>query len=305
MLAVPALVSSQDSGTGSDVPAAVSTAVSSSDTGTGADLAGSASSFNMVFSSDSGGDAGSIYGTGLYGAGLYSYADSETQQVAPLLPLQSTDFGNGYDAGGIASMTRPPLPSIPIFEGFSLSRVAVLGAAGLENAQLVGAQSITITPTITSSDMKADDDEYGTWYVMSKADLVVVNGFMSWSAISSMSGIAVASSGVSPLDYYGLPLWTQYQHNKPVTPMAFRMASRDSRSGTRTLDFVLYRVQLSVLDYTGIVYKQGLGVSYKGTVTFSSVDEAGNVLPHLEIGRMVASPGQLSGTLGPVALQGV
>jgi hypothetical protein len=305
MPAVPALVSSQDSGTGSDAHASAVVALTASDAATGVDSSVGNPSSYAVFSSDSGGDAGSLYGTGLYGAGLYSYADSETQQVAPLLPLQSTDFGNGYDAGGIASMTRPPLPAIPIFEGFSLSRVAVLGATGLENAQLVGAQSITITPTITSSDMKADDDEYGTWYVMSKADLVVVNGFMSWSAISQLAGIAVASSGVSPLDYYGLPLWTQYQHNRPVTPMAFRMASRDSRSGARTLDFVLYRVQLSVLDYTGTVYKQGLGVSYKGTVTFSSVDEVGNALPHLEIGRMVASPGQLSGTFGPVALQGV
>jgi hypothetical protein len=277
---------SSDSGSGIDSQSGFAVLKASADTGSGADSQSFPGPFGTPVSSDA--------GTG-----------TDAQQGPPVLPVWSADYSSGFDTAGIAHRTRAPLPALPIFEGFSLSRVAVLSAVGLENAQLVGAQSIVITPAITASDMKADDDEYGTWYVMEKADITVTNGFMSWNTIALLGGVAVARSGVSPNDYYGLPLWSQYQHNKPTVPMAFRMNARDTRSAVRTLDFVLYRVQLSVLDYTGTVYKQGLGVSYKGTVTFSSVDEAGNSLPGPEIGRIVSSPGSLAGTLGPLSLQGV
>jgi len=297
---VPIPVSSRDSGTGSD--SSLLTALAADlDAGTGTDIAVAAGSYLYVTDSDA--------GTG-----------TEAQSLPLPLLVQSADYGYGSDTGGIASMTRPPLTALPIFEGFSLSRVAVLGGGygsgeygsgeygsvgGTESVQLFGAQSIAITPTVTSSAMKSDDWDIGVWLALTKADVTVTNGFMSWAAISRLSGVAVASSGASPSDYYGLPLWTQYQHNTPAVPIAFRMSSRDSRSGTRTLDFVLYRVQLSVLNYTGLVYKNGLGVSYAGTVLLSSTDEAGNALPYLEIGRIVSSPGSLTGTLGPLALQGV
>jgi hypothetical protein len=321
MPVIPVSVSSSDSGTGSDAylggnssfgsgpygygiyagPAQVVANVPVSDTGAGADSHVSPLIVAQVSSSDS--------GTG-----------SDTHQGPALVYVSAPgDYGIGSETLGSArSIVTAAMLAFDrtVFEGFSLSRCSVLGSGtyndgtygggtyggpgGTEASQLYGAQSISIVPSVTSSDMKADDDEIGVWFYMNKAAITVVNGFMSWNTISLLSGVSISSTGTSPNDYYGLPLWTQYQHNRPTVSMAFRMMAKNSLSTARTLDFVLYRVQLSVTDYTGVAYKQGLGVSYSGTVLFSSVDEAGNALSGPQIGRIVSSPGVLTGAIGPV-----
>src|SRR5712692_8887835 len=315
MLSITSSVFSKDSGAGHDSHSAV-LLISDSDSGTGLDEP----------------DAGAAYGVGLYNNGLYNiglYAgpavivqtfisDSDSAigldtQAGPSvvnLPVEY-DCAVSSDAGSVSQATSSsddyslslllqyvaPSYRDRVFEGFSLSRVAVLGSDGTESNQLYAAQSISIEPAITSSNMKADDYDIGVWFSMNKASITVINGFMSWGTISALSGLAVTTGG-NWIDYYGLPLWTQYQHNRPAVPMAFRMTARSGNFAVRTLDFILYRVQLSVIDYTGTAYKQGLGVSYAGTVMFSSVDEAGNALSSPQIGRIVSSPGTLTGVIG-------
>lgn len=282
-------VADSDAGSGGDGGAfAVGTrSLSSSDTGSGAEAQSVPVKQVMVASSDA-------------GTGSDTHAGPATVRVA------DSDYGAGFDMAGVRVVSALAQQlAAAIHEGFSLARASVLGATGLESAQLYGAQTISLTPTVTTSDMVADDDEIGAWFNLTKADLTVTNGFMSFAVISQLNGTTVSSSGTSPADYYGLPLWTQYQHNKPSVPMAFRMAARGSGGQVRTIDFVLYKVQLSVLDFTGMVYKGGLGVSYAGTVLFSSTDEAGNNLAGPEIGRIVSYAGQRTGSIGPVPFQGL
>jgi hypothetical protein len=227
----------------------------------------------------------------------------------PLLRVSAADYAAGNDSNTVPAM-KPGFQfylNNAIQEGFSLERVGILGGGGAESAQMYGAQTISLTPELTASDMMADDEEYATWYNVTKANLTVTHGFMNFATIDQLSGpgINMVSSGASPSDYYGLPLWTQYQHNQPAVPLAFRMASRNANGSVRTLTFVLYKVQLSVLDFTGTVYKTGLQVNYAGTVLFSTTDEQGNALAGPEMGRLVSSAGSQAGTFGVQLFAGV
>jgi hypothetical protein len=305
MAAAPFIVSDVDFGTGAEGLGGTAT-VLAADAGTGVDASvyAAPASVLSVSSSDAGTgwDGGpDVYGTGLYGAGFYS-----PQAYIPVMYLQTvSDYAVGQDnVRGLYGAPGPALSAAAmrnIFEGFSLSRAAILGTTGAENGQLYGAQSITLTPNVTATAMQEDDWDAGVWYSMNKAALTVTNGFMSWATLATLTGIPVSSFGSSPNDYYGLPLWTQQQHNQAAVPMAFRMSARNASASVRTLDFLLYRVQLAVADFTGMVYKQGLGVSYAGTVLFSSVDERGNNLPFPQIGRFISSPGTRQGAFAQSA----
>lgn len=283
-------VASSDSGHGSDVMAA--RVVPGSDSGTGAESP--AATVPRVFRIPSSSDSGT---------GSEVQSGPATVRLPP-----AQDFGYGGEAARrtIFSPSQAGLAGA-ITEGFSLARCAVLGVTGSETGggQLYAAQSITLTPDVTSSDLTEDDDLTGSWIVLNKAALIVTQGFMSWAVIAQLNGTSVASSGTAPNDYYGLPLWTQYQHNKPSVSMAFRSAARNTVGAPRTLDFLLYKVQLSVLNFTGMVYKQGLGVSYAGTVLYSLTDEAGNALAQQEIGRFLTRPGQVTGAFGAEPFAGM
>lgn len=294
---VQAMIYAAETGFGNQVTKGITgtgapSLTTSADTGTGTDATGSVPlKWANVGSADSG--TGSDGGAG-----------------PPLLRVASADYAAGVDSNTVPAMK----PGFQFFmnnaiqEGFSVDRVAILNpSGGAESQQLYGAQVITLVPEMVTSDMVADDEEYATWYNVTKANLTVTNGYMNFATIDQLSGpgINMVSSGASPADYYGLPLWTQYQHNKPAVPLAFRMMSRNANGGVRTLTFVLYKVQLAVLDFTGIVYKTGLQVNYAGTVLFSTTDEQGNTLPGPEMGRLVSSAGNLAGAFGPQAFAGV
>lgn len=294
---VQAQVPAADTGTGTDVTKGITgtgapSFTSSSDTGTGTDATGSVPvKWVSVGSSDAG-------------------SGSDSAGPPPTVAVRSSDFGTGNEVAAVPSM-RPTLQffaMLRVQEGFSLDRVAALsGTSGAESAQLYGAQAITLTPDVSVTAMKADDEDFAAWTDMRKAQLVVTNGYMSFSLIDQLSGpnIAIASSGTSPSDYYGLPLWTQYQHNQPAVPLALRMSSRNANGAIRTLTFVLYKVQLSVLDFTGITYKTGLQVNYAGTVLFSGTDERGNTLASPEIGRIVSAAGVDAGAFAAQPFAGV
>lgn len=295
---IKAKVPAADAGTGLEprnfgTGTGASLFVASSDTGTGTDAAGTISkTWINVGSADA--------GTG-----------SDVSVPVNLNVHAPGDVGTGNEYSYVPYRSLPLSTAIALAtnEGFSLDRVSVLnGTTGAEQAQLYGAQQITMSPALTLSDMQADDEEYGTWAMLSKVQLQVTNGFLSFSTIDLLAGpgVAVQSSGLSPADYYGLPLWTQYQHNQPSVPLVFRMASADEFGiGVRSMTFVLYKVQLSVLDFTGIVYKTGLQVNYAGTILFSSFDEQGNALASPEMGRVVSAAGHPAGAFTAQPFAGI
>ena len=225
-------------------------------------------------------------------------------QTHPSFLLRDFDGASGYEMAWHAPVAPTGISGVAM-EGFSLTRASVLSTAGTEAAQLYAAQSITLTPDNTVISNSADDDVISIWVIMNSATLSVQAGFMPFSVLSLLGGTALASSGASPNDYYGLPLWTQYQHNQPQVSLALRMASKNSPGAQRTMDVVLYRVSISVLDFTGIVYKTGLQVNYQGKVMFSSTDEAGNTLAGPEIGRVVSYAGNLTGAFASLPFRGV
>jgi hypothetical protein len=250
-------------------------------------------------------------------------AGAATDNQTASLAFSSSDSAVGTDSqsspvflirdfdGAVGTESAFHLPVAPTgitgvaMEGFSLTRASVLGATGTENVNLYGAQTITLTPDVTVINNSADDDVISIWVIMNSATIAVTAGFMPFTTIAQLGGTAVVSSGLSPSDYYGLPLWTQYQHNQPQVPMAIRMASRNSPGAARTMDVVLYRVSIAVLDFTGIVYKTGLQVNYTGKVMFSSTDEVGNTLAGPEIGRVVSYAGNLTGAFAGLPFRGV
>jgi hypothetical protein len=311
ILAADVPVSSSDSGSGNDTtPVAKTTAqLAAQDAGSGAEPrnSGSGTGANGWISSadtGSGNDTtppASVPKTWLNKGGADTGTGSDAGNGPVSLGVKSADFALGNEYSAVPYTYTPILALVQNFahEGFSLDRVSALsGSTGAESAQLYAAQQITFSPDLTITDLMADDEEYGSWYMLNRVQLTVVNGYLSFAVIAQLSGTAVASSfgGQSPDWYYGLPMWTQYQHNQPSVPLALRMASRDVNGKTRTLTFVLYKVQLSVLDFTGTVYKNGLQVNYQGTVLFSSYDERGNALSGPEMGRIVSAPGSFAGT---------
>lgn len=290
--------------------------VSSSDSATGTETQFT----NHPFGSDSAAGAetqviiwttsDSDFATGVDGHGvflLFSSSDSAAgtdSQGSPAFLIRDFDGATGYE-----SAWHLPVPPTGItgvaMEGFSVTRASVLGVTGTEAAQLYGAQSITLTPDTTVINNSADDDVISVWIVLNSATINVQAGFLPFSVLAQLGGTTLVSSGLSPSDYYGLPLWTQYQHNQPQVPMAIRMASRNSPGAQRTMDIVLYRVSIAVLDFTGIVFKTGLQVNYQGKVMFSSTDEAGNTLAGPEIGRIVSYAGNLTGAFAGLPFRGV
>lgn len=189
--------------------------------------------------------------------------------------------------------------STGIFEGFSLTRAAILnGTTGAEQAvsgQFYGCRTGSITVTEGNYDNTGDDTVLSKWYWFDYAAVTVDLGYISFATISLISGAQYYSSGTSPNDYWTVPLWTTSSVNQPTRPMLVRALSKDSAGAIRTLDFVLYKVQFAPFNFTGPAYKAGIMMSYAGTALKSPVDEVGNPLGEAAIGRLVSSPGNLQG----------
>ncbi len=103
-------------------------------------------------------------------------------------------------------------------------------------------------------------------------------------------------------------MWTLASLNQVTRPVALRVPSRDSLGNIRTLDFILYRVQFQPFNFTGPSYKNGLTVSLAGRALMSTIDEKGTALPSTyprSLGRMINSPGQLTGTFAAAPFSGI
>jgi hypothetical protein len=196
--------------------------------------------------------------------------------------------------------------STKIFEGFSLSHAAILdGTTGAESASLYGCRNGTVTPDQGNFENTGDDIVLSEWFWINFANVTVEEGFIPYDTVATITGTTVSSSGAAPNDYYSIPLWTLASMNTVTRPMAVRSPAKDSAGSIYTLDFVLYKVQFMPFSFTGPSYKNGLTFSVSGRALLTSKDEVGNALPlsyggpfstgGLSIGRLIASPGFLSG----------
>lgn len=193
-----------------------------------------------------------------------------------------------------------------IFEGFSLSHAAVLDASGatsgtgtgVESTSLYGVRNGTLATDSGNFENTGDDIVQSEWFWFNFANLTIEAGFLTFATIAQITGTTVSSSGNSPNDYYGLPLWTLSSLNQITRPVALRVPSRDNTGVVRTMDFIMYRVQFQPFNFTGPSYKNGLTVSLAGRALMSLFDERGNSLPASyprSLGRIVNSPGTLTG----------
>ncbi len=190
------------------------------------------------------------------------------------------------------------------FEGFSLSHAAILsGTTGAESQTIYGVRNGTISTDQGNFENTGDDVVLSEHFWINFANVTIEEGFIPFSTIALITGSTVSSSGAAGADYYAIPLWTLASMNQPTYPLGIRVPAKDVGGNIKTLDFVLYRVQFQPFNFTGPSYKTGLSCSIAGRALFSSSDERGNALPTTypqSIGRLVASPGNLTGAFTAV-----
>jgi hypothetical protein len=212
------------------------------------------------------------------------------------------------------------MSTTPTFEGFSLSHAAVLDASGTgspvpvgagtgaESQTLYGVRNGTLATDSGNFENTGDDFVLSEWFWFNFANLTIESGFMSFSTLAQVTGQTISSSGTSPNDYYGLPLWVWSSLNQITRPVALRVPARDSQGAVRTQDFILYRVQFMPFNFTGPSYKNGLTVSLAGRALMSLYDEQGNTLPASyprSLGRIINSPGTQTGAFTPQPFAGI
>jgi hypothetical protein len=192
--------------------------------------------------------------------------------------------------------------STQIFEGFSVSHACILnGTTGAELAQLYACRNGSVTPDTGTFENTGDDVVLSNWFWINFANVTIEEGFIPFQLVATITGVSVSSSGAAPNDYYSLPLWTLASMNQIARPMVVRCPAKDSSGLVYTLDFVLYKCQFMPLSFTGPSYKTGLSVSISARAIVTSTNEVGNPLPSAypsSIGRLIAAPGNLVGTIG-------
>jgi hypothetical protein len=184
-------------------------------------------------------------------------------------------------------------------EAFSLSHASILnGTTGAELQQIYGCRTGTLSANISQYDNTGDDAVLSRWVWTDYATVTVESGFVNWNMYALITGDTIGSSGTAPNDYYSLPLWDIQSLNQPTQPMRLRSTSKDTNQRIMTFDIVLYKVQFNPINFTGPAYKTGLNFNCSGTALYSTQDEAGNALTNKTIGRIVISPGNITGTTG-------
>lgn len=180
-----------------------------------------------------------------------------------------------------------------IVEGFSLTHAAILdGTTGAEetDGDIYGVRSGTIAADTGNYDNTGDDAVLSSWFWFNFATITVQAGYVPFDTIALLAGSTVTSSGTTPNDYYSMDLWPEDSLNQPPRPVLIRVPAKDKDGNTRTLDFVLYRVQFGPMNFDGPSYKSGLLLNYTGRAVMSDKDETGASLSKRAIGRMINRP---------------
>lgn len=183
-------------------------------------------------------------------------------------------------------------------EGFSLTHAAILDGntraedtnAATTFGDIYGVRSGTIAADTGNYDNTGDDFVLSSWFWINFATVTVQSGYLPFDTIALLSGAPITSSGAGANDSYSMPLWDETSVNQPPRPMLIRVPARDKDGVSRTLDFVLYRVQFGPISFDGPSYKSGLLLNYTGRAVLSDKDETGVGLPRKAIGRLINRP---------------
>lgn len=237
-------------------------------------------------------DAGAAVNNQRFDFDLGHFTDAETP---PPAHLSDSDLGHsqenaGYDDRNLLFGT---------VEAFSISRCSVLNGAGAETAQLYGVQSGIISPQFTTTMSTADDISLWAWTDLAQVEVQITGGFIPFAAANNILGLALNSNSTQ----YAMSFGLQKVNPAAAVSLVLRCPARDYRGRPRTLDLVLYEVRFRLLEFT-IAYKTGMGCNFTASAFPTTQDEAGNTLSSYEVGRLVFSPGQLTGAVSGVFGQG-
>jgi hypothetical protein len=181
-----------------------------------------------------------------------------------------------------------------VFEGFSVSHAGILDSTtGNTHAgwgDIYGVRGGSVQVAADSYDNTGDQAVLSTWFWFNYADVAISSGYVPYDTIAQITGATMTSSGAADANQvFSVPLWTEDSLNQATVSMIVRVPSKSSDGTVRTLDFILYKVQLQPISFDGPVYKDGLVLNYNGRALISSTDEKGNALSVRAIGRLVSS----------------
>lgn len=166
-------------------------------------------------------------------------------------------------------------------EGFSVSHAAILdGTTGAEHVDgdIYGVNEASLDPDTDSYDNEGDDAVLSNWAWMNFATVNVQAGYIPFKLIQLLTGETMTSSGANPNDFYSTLMWTDRSSNVPPKPMLVRIPSKDADGLTRSLEFVLFKVQFEPITFDGPTYRDGLKINYNGRCLMSLNDEKGVLL---------------------------
>lgn len=180
------------------------------------------------------------------------------------------------------------------FEGFSLSKVSLLSANGADDIEgvLYGASSVTFEPEIESYDEFSNEKLVGVWSDVRRVSLSVEAGYASLAVWSKVTGSTVNVAGLlNQTDHkIGMPLWEYGRSNMATMPLRITFPAKDTLGNPKVVEVVLFKVKFKPPTLTGAQYKEGMKVTYEGTVMLSATDEKGQVLEREAFGRMDLTP---------------
>lgn len=174
-----------------------------------------------------------------------------------------------------------------IYEGFSVTHAQILDGSqtfeqaletALANPQfwdIYGVDEASITPNVDNFENPGDDAVQSRWQWFTTADLRVRAGYVSFPLLSTIYGNPISSTGTGAARVDAMELWNERSINIPDRPVMIVQPSKDSRGAIRRLVWGCYRVSFGPLTPEGIAYKDGLKVSYPGTVLMSEFNEVG------------------------------
>lgn len=308
-------ITSSDSVTGADAVSSIHISLSDTDAGSFADAGGPLVPLSSADASSRTADAelltvpGADTGSGTDAVTRIHLSAADTgsavdNQGFPDNPYGS-DTGHFADAGSVVAYvasadsgqwTEVSVNATPSWllygtlESFSLVRGAVL-SGGIESAQLYGMREGKLTTSYSEFPSSSDDTVVMVWASLEYVEIEVNGGFLPFPALTTIYGWPVSTLGAEYSVAYGL------QRMPAAMPMVLRANGRNYNGQPRTFDLLFYQVQFLTV-HTQRAYKTGMECDYTAYATMSYTDEVGNALAVPEIGRMVDSPGQLTGAIG-------
>jgi hypothetical protein len=183
-----------------------------------------------------------------------------------------------------------------ITEAFSVTHVGILdGETSFETAassmgDIYGVRNASLEADVGDYDNTGDDAILASWRWFNKATLNVVAGYISFDTLATITGDTTGSSGTGSAVKYFFDLWSESHMNVAPAPVLLQCPAKDSDGVVRKLLIGLYKVQFGPMQITGPAYKEGLTVSYVGTVLMSDVDEEGTDLTgeYKAVGRIIS-----------------